>query len=372
MSDAAQFGRTLRQARERRGLSVEALAEQTTIPLTHIEALEAGAIDALPRAMYRRAEARAYAEAVGLDPDVVLTQLRTAGISRQSPVASQQPSVVSQQPPVGSRQSPVGSRQPAVALRSHATEAPRASTSVRIGRALVVLAIGCVALFLDRNNAITDDSNIDDANMVTTSMMTLPAMDAEQVFEEVTRLAEPPGRPPTLRRAFYEPGADATGLRPGARLDGGTLVVRSTPPGARVTVNDVGWGETPVTIRYLPMGKLRVRVAKPDYAVREHAVELTAEQPATTVRFTLPALRQRAAAPAAPGGDMLVITSVPEGARVTVNGIGWGTTPVSIPHLPSGAQRVRIVKDQFRAEERVVHVGAERPGRVAITLKPQS
>jgi cytoskeletal protein RodZ len=52
----------------------------------------------------------------------------------------------------------------------------------------------------------------------------------------------------------------------------------------------------------------------------------------------------------------LVVTTQPVGARVTVNGIGWGVAPVSIPHLPTGEKRIRVSKEGYATEERVVHL----------------
>jgi PEGA domain len=73
---------------------------------------------------------------------------------------------------------------------------------------------------------------------------------------------------------------------------------------------------------------------------------------------------------AAPGGDpVLVVTSRPEGARVTVNGIGWGLTPITVRHLPQGPQRVRLTKDQYLSEERVVQLGAGRNNVVNVSLR---
>ena len=62
---------------------------------------------------------------------------------------------------------------------------------------------------------------------------------------------------------------------------------------------------------------------------------------------------------AAPAG--LVVITQPEGARVTINGVGWGMTPLTIGHLPPGAKRVRITKPGYRSEERVVATDPERP-----------
>ena len=62
--------------------------------------------------------------------------------------------------------------------------------------------------------------------------------------------------------------------------------------------------------------------------------------------------QRRRATAAAPSG--LVVITQPEGARVTINGVGWGMTPLTIGHLPPGAKRVRVTKPGYRSEERVV------------------
>jgi transcriptional regulator with XRE-family HTH domain len=347
MAAAVQFGQTLREARQLRGLTIEQLSTETTIPVGHIEALEAGLIDSLPAAMYRRAEVRAYADAVGLDPAVILAQLERSG--REAPPESPRP----------------------VPYIQDTRRAPdqNAMTDVRrAGKAVIMIVIGCGALLWEQAGAPSMDLTIAPA-------VTVPTIDPASLLDEAVRMAEPPRPVPTLRRALYEPGIAANGARwpRDGRLDEGVLVVHSTPRGARVTVNGVGWGVTPVAIRYLPLGTLRVRVGKTDHAMQDRLVELTAQNPTTVLRVTLPQLARRRTAPAATArGDTLVITSVPPGARVTVNGIGWGTTPVSIAHLPDGAQRVRVVKEQFKSEERIVTVGEGQPGRVAITLKPIS
>jgi cytoskeletal protein RodZ len=78
------------------------------------------------------------------------------------------------------------------------------------------------------------------------------------------------------------------------------------------------------------------------------------------------------AAMVTPTGTQLNITSQPEGARVTVDGIGWGVTPVTIRHLAEGAKRVRVTNDGYAAGERVVQVTADRASRVTFQLKALS
>lgn len=67
----------------------------------------------------------------------------------------------------------------------------------------------------------------------------------------------------------------------------GRLVVVTEPAGAIVTVNGIGHGATPATIRYLPLGEQRVRVTMPGYRSEERRVRLGTSQPSTTVRLTL-------------------------------------------------------------------------------------
>jgi hypothetical protein len=61
----------------------------------------------------------------------------------------------------------------------------------------------------------------------------------------------------------------------------------------------------------------------------------------------------------------LVVVSDPPGARVIVDGIGRGTTPVTIRYLAAGEKRLRVVKDGFPAQERTVRLA---PARQATTV----
>ena len=67
----------------------------------------------------------------------------------------------------------------------------------------------------------------------------------------------------------------------------GTLVVTSNPRGARVTVNGIGWGSTPITIRHVPLGDKRIRLSKQGYRTAERAIALTRDQAAQSISITL-------------------------------------------------------------------------------------
>ena len=63
------FGRKLREARERRGISVRQIASATKISVAALEALERNDISRLPGGLFSRAFVRSYAAEVGLDPE---------------------------------------------------------------------------------------------------------------------------------------------------------------------------------------------------------------------------------------------------------------------------------------------------------------
>jgi cytoskeleton protein RodZ len=63
------FGGKLRQARERRGISLRQIASSTKIAAAALEGLEKNDISKLPGGIFSRAFVRSYAVEVGLDPD---------------------------------------------------------------------------------------------------------------------------------------------------------------------------------------------------------------------------------------------------------------------------------------------------------------
>jgi cytoskeleton protein RodZ len=63
------FGGKLRQARERRGLSLRQMAASTKLSTAALEALERNDVSKLPGGIFSRAFVRAYAIEVGLDPE---------------------------------------------------------------------------------------------------------------------------------------------------------------------------------------------------------------------------------------------------------------------------------------------------------------
>ena len=65
------FGARLRRERERRQIALSSISANTKISVALFEGLERGDVSRWPSGLFRRAFVRAYAEAIGLDPDPV-------------------------------------------------------------------------------------------------------------------------------------------------------------------------------------------------------------------------------------------------------------------------------------------------------------
>jgi cytoskeletal protein RodZ len=68
------FGDKLREARERRGLSLRQIANATKISMITLEALERNDIARLPGGIFSRGVVRSYALEVGLDPETTIDE----------------------------------------------------------------------------------------------------------------------------------------------------------------------------------------------------------------------------------------------------------------------------------------------------------
>src|SRR6185369_9209272 len=66
------FGARLRDARERKGVSLRQIANATKISVGVLEALERNDISKLPGGIFGRAFVRSYATEVGLDPEATI------------------------------------------------------------------------------------------------------------------------------------------------------------------------------------------------------------------------------------------------------------------------------------------------------------
>ena len=230
-------GECLRRARESRGLTLQQIAQDTRIPVRHLDALERDEFAVLPGGIYRRAEVRAYADAVGLDRNVALARFDRALEHATLPTAS--------------------------GVHPHVPHHPMlASGRTRaLMTAAVAVTTGAIALAMWARQPGGGD------------VAPVPRPRVEPVT-----VAPVSTEPPRIERVESTPAA-APMLEP-------QLTVITEPPGARVTVDGIGWGNTPVTIRHLAPGTKRVRVTRDGYRAEERLIQVEAGG-RTTVRIPI-------------------------------------------------------------------------------------
>ena len=71
---SSSFGTRLREARERKGVSLTAIAESTKISVALLEGLERDDVSRWPGGIFRRAWVRVYAQSVGLEPEPIVRE----------------------------------------------------------------------------------------------------------------------------------------------------------------------------------------------------------------------------------------------------------------------------------------------------------
>ena len=250
------LGELLRQARERRALTLDEVARQTRIPKRHLEQLELNSLVGIPPGMYQRAEVRTYADAVGLDPQLALTALGRAQAASQPKADARPPQRVPARP-------------------REARRRLRLALIATVAVALPAAAASVLWRWQASRPADVQPPAVED-KAVPTSLRPESVADP-QIGGGTDRAASPPA-----------PVENVDGPKVFEYPD---LRVITEPPGARVTVDGVGWGQAPMTIRALPSGSRLVRVTLDGYAAQERHVALSANEPRTTVRITLKPLR---------------------------------------------------------------------------------
>src|SRR4051812_5528994 len=84
----ASFGARLRLRREEQGLALNAIAEELKIKMSLLEAVERDDVSHWPSGIYRRAFIRAYAHAIGLNPDLVVREFLDLYPDREDEIAA--------------------------------------------------------------------------------------------------------------------------------------------------------------------------------------------------------------------------------------------------------------------------------------------
>jgi cytoskeletal protein RodZ len=273
----------LRAARQRRGLTLEQIAAETRIPLRHLSAIERDDLAALPGGLYRRAEVRTFAKAAGLDDKLALELLERQVAPPAVPAA-----------PAPVRSSVLAIPRPGLQRAISRLPVRRFALPPAISRPGFQLAIGltlmAVIVFarvawerraltsVDDRPPIVDLSTgqvVPAAHIVTDETADEPALPVRVPPEAGAAQSPSPGTAATSgSETSGEVGLVPLPPEPPAAAGPTELVVTTDPPGARVTVNGIGWGEAPVTIRHLSPGPKHVRITHDGYRPAERVIQL--------------------------------------------------------------------------------------------------
>lgn len=124
--DLIEIGSALREARERKGLSIETVEEKTKIAPSVIVALEEGNRDRFPHPVYARGFVRSYAMLLGLDEVDLCTHF-----SREYPVSTES--------------DPPEHHASRIKVRAH--DSKQVVTAVRVVAVLGILALGALGWY---------------------------------------------------------------------------------------------------------------------------------------------------------------------------------------------------------------------------------
>lgn len=173
--------------------------------------------------------------------------------------------------------------------------------------------------------------------------------------------------------AGASPAAEAAPKPAPAAPIGGSLLVRSTPLGARVFVDGREYGRTPLTVGSLSRGAHHVRVIRDGYVPDERQVTVTSAQRAHSMTVRLSPQRVAPAAsvasrPAAPSAAPLTVESRPAGATVFLDGRLVGTTPLVVPAVAAGEHALHLDRDGYRRWSSAIRIVATERNRVTASL----
>ncbi|MBL7073859.1 PEGA domain-containing protein [candidate division KSB1 bacterium] len=126
-------------------------------------------------------------------------------------------------------------------------------------------------------------------------------------------------------------------------LQTGFIDVKTSPTGALIYLDGNYMGQAPKKLEAVQVGKHRLKGVKENYTESEKEVEVYYEQ-TTRVSLTLEGL---------PG--KLLVTSVPEGADVYVDGVKKGQTVLSTS-VPVGRHTIRVNLSGYPSEEKQIEM----------------
>jgi hypothetical protein len=172
------------------------------------------------------------------------------------------------------------------------------------------------------------------------------------------------------------PAATERPWRPEAAATRGAIQVTASQQ-ANVYLDGERRGLTPRTVKNVPLGSHVIRVTRPGYATQERTVVLTAEEPSAILSFTLrqggsiqpPAAGRQAPAPAVRSVLTVFIDSIPQGARIRIDGRDLAPTPLMVRQLRPGTHTLELRLPGYKPWTQRLTVAAGDDRRITATLE---
>ena len=140
---------------------------------------------------------------------------------------------------------------------------------------------------------------------------------------------------------------------------GPVLVVRSSPDGARVEVDGEFVGMTPLPARGINPGQHHVKVSSEGFDTYDTSISPAGDDTSSLLAVLHPNLIR----------PVLAIQSAPKGARVLINGVDAGNTPISALQLDSGRTRIRVSLENHADRETVLVLHNGMRGEIILALE---
>jgi hypothetical protein len=226
--------------------------------------------------------------------------------------------------------------------RIEAAERRRGHWPITIGIAAVTCGLGILIGFLVSNPSAGEPAE-------------KPIAAAAPVVAESDLPAPPPEPPPPPRsdeetappsRSEEEtPPPPAAAVSPVAAVEGARCdaTIKTEPDGAKVLAAGAELGKTPLEVS-LPCGAQEVEIRRPRYRDETRTLELA---PGKVTRLEVDLSRPE---------HRIRVVSVPEGARVTINGRSAGTTPVTTTVNGFEQARVNVEMSGYKEWSKRVYV----------------
>ncbi|MFO7945286.1 MAG: PEGA domain-containing protein [Armatimonadota bacterium] len=139
-----------------------------------------------------------------------------------------------------------------------------------------------------------------------------------------------------------------------------TVIVRTTPNEAMVYLDGEKIGRTPVTVKGVTPGEHHVQLMRKGYVTSHHTFTVAAGKE-KECSFRL--LKERGS---------LSVKTVPEGARVYIDGEEVGTSPIENHELVTGSHEMCIRRKGYKVWTTELEIRAQHPARVSLALIPQT